>query len=86
MGTDGEVMCLPVPGRGEVEYELARPEGLGRPLEPPEGVRRPAGLVCIERALGTGSDGKGPVGGATVRRGSALPDMSLAVVVWGARV
>jgi hypothetical protein len=79
VATEGEVHCFVAPGRaGEFEYDMARFEGLGRPLE---GIRRPAGLVCVERCFGTGSDGRGPVGGAMERRGSWLPDMLLAVVV-----
>lgn len=72
VGTEGEVMCFPGLGGGRCGEELARFEGLGRPLE---GIRRPAGLVFNERCFGTGSEGRGPVGGATERRGSALPDM-----------
>lgn len=78
VGTEGEVMCFAAPGRkGEFEYETARFDGLGRP---PEGVRSPAGLAFAERCFGTGKDGRGPVGGAMVRRGSWLPDMLLAAV------
>lgn len=58
-----------------------RCEGLGRPLE---GVRRPAGLAFGARCFDTGSEGRGPAGGAMERRGSVLPDMlaaAAAVVV-----
>ena len=76
VGTEGEVVCFPGLGSGRCGEELARLEGLGRPLE---GMRRPAGLVCNERCFGTGNEGRGPVGGATERRGSVLPDMMPAV-------
>lgn len=47
-----------------------------------EGVRRAAaGLAFDERCFGTGSDGRGPAGGATERRGSGLADMLRASVL-----
>lgn len=82
VGTEGDVTCL-VPGEyGEFEYETARFEGLGRPLERPlEGIRRPAGPTFEGRCFGTGSDGRGPVGGATERRGRVLPAILLTLLL-----
>jgi hypothetical protein len=68
VGTEGEVMCFAEAGRrGEFEYEMARFDGLGRPLDCD---RRPGEVGFAERCFGTGKDGRGPVGGAMVRRGS----------------
>ncbi len=79
-GTEGEVMCF-APARGRADEDTARfaVEGLGR-SEP-----RPVVPTFEVRVLGTGNEGKGPVGGAIDGldgRGSELTDMM--VVEWAA--
>ncbi len=82
-GTEGEVMCF-APARGRADEDTARfaVEGLGR-SEP-----RPVVPTFEVRVLGTGNEGKGPVGGAIDGldgRGSELTDM-MVVRVGGCRV